>query len=135
MDISQCVNCGTKVIPTTERLCPSCGRSTDDRVVGVAPSAGSNDQVNPYQPLSLAPPSAGELDLLIAKREGGIRTSLWFMLVAGVTSVAMILSTGFLWFTNLLVIAFLSGLVGFIIDSRALAKLRRQRAESAEPKL
>jgi len=135
MDISQCVNCGTNVIPTNERLCPSCGRSIDDQVVGGSASTGSNNQANPYHPVSLAPPSAGELDLLIAKREGGIRTSLWFMLVAGVVSVAMILLTGFLWLTNLVVIVFLSGLIGFIVDSRALAKLRRQRAESTEPKL
>ena len=93
MDISQCVNCGTNVIPTNERLCPSCGRSIDDQVVGGSASTGSNNQANPYHPVSLAPPSAGELDLLIAKREGGIRTSLWFMLVAGVAVAGFVMKS------------------------------------------
>ena len=131
MDIIKCVNCGVRVIPRADHTCPSCGKSAVVVAVPVTSSAASVGEANPYNPLPLNNPPADELDVLIAKRERGIRTSILWMAISGTVALATIVFTGYIYAGSLLFIGFLSGLVGFVVDQRALGKLRRQRSAFA----
>lgn len=131
MDIASCVNCGVRVIPKADHTCPSCGKCSVVVAVPVTSSALSVGEGNPYSPLPLTNPPADELDVLIAKRERGIRTSILWMAISGTVALATIVFTGYLYAGSLLVIGFLSGLVGFVVDQRALGRLQQQRSELA----
>ena len=129
MDITNCVNCGVRVIPKADHACPSCGKPAVVVAVPVTTSAASVGEANPYSPLSLNNPPADEIDVLIAKRERGIRTSILWMAISGTVALVTIVFTGYIYAGYLLGIAFLSGLFGFVVDLRALGRLQRQRSE------
>jgi len=99
--------------------------------VPVTSFAASVGEANPYNPLPLNNPPVDELDVLIAKRERGIRTSIWWMAISGAVALGTMVFTGYLYAGYLLGIAFLSGLCGFVFDLRALGRLQRQRSELA----
>ncbi len=138
MDITSCVNCGIRVIPQADQRCPSCGRSA---VVAVAknaalpsevPQSSAADSDNPYRALPINVLTAADLDVLIAKRERGIRTSIWWMTGSGFLVLISSAITGYIYLGVLLFIGFVSGLIGFVVDQRVLGRLQRQRSQVAE---
>lgn len=138
MDITSCVNCGIRVIPQADHSCPSCGRSTVVAVAGNAtppdemPQSSAADSDNPYRALPISVLTAADLDALIAKRERGIKTSIWWMTGSGFLTLVSIAITGYIYLGALLFIGFVSGLIGFVVDQRALGRLQRQRSQLAE---
>lgn len=135
MDITQCGACGTRVIPRADHSCPSCGRPVEPPPIraeagSVVPPPPRAD--NPYHPLTIQALSPDEIMAHIAKRQRGIRTSLWWMVGSVAAVIAIILAFGYQHLGGLFGLSFISGLVGYMVDSRALAGLRRQQAEATQ---
>ena len=141
MDISCCVNCGIRVIPQADQRCPSCGRSVVVAVAGNSappsemPQPSAIDSDNPYRALPISVLTAADLDALIAKRERGIRTSIWWMTGSGFLVLISSAITGYIYLGALLFVGFVSGLIGFVVDQRALGRLQRQRSKLAEAEI
>lgn len=130
MEIIKCVNCGGRVIPQADHTCPGCGKST---VVSATPAVfplpiGQGGE-NPYRPVLINPLTAEEIEVHIAKRRRGVRTSIWWMVGSAIGVVAIIVIIGQQYLGGLFFISFLSGLIGFVVDRRALRHLLHQREE------